>query len=492
MLCELAYTVSTVKYSLISSVRTASSPEIRPCLYLVVMSRSATTEASKSERLRSVSSVFLCSSRISATSAALNSWVAVGSSATAFLKVWILSVIFANTSSGMRPASDDMASLISSTGSRGSLSTWNRSAKAFCNGERLAHLVHRLGAVSVRVLRRRKLAHEHVRLLDARRVIQLHGSDAVARRQHSTLRLKETDNTGLRSQQRHVHLHHFDLSVRHAATQTGTVVHQIASELTGRVGHETRGVVLLSEHARVAINHKTQTLCLLEECELDGATTTRLDVVLDTFVDELQRLLLGQQFTVRKLATLDLTDVLLLERVRRLVRAAHSTHENHHQRVRTALQTHFVVVRDTFVQPRRGDAVVLEIIRLHHVDDVLDGRQESCSYEPFHESDSTRTGGQSVSQRTRAPGRRVHREVAPNIGRTAEVEFLDSTTGGLEAGVRVLGGDTRGDNVSMRRLLLLRVEVNSRRLERILVVQTTHIWDAVQRNAHSHLQLGSR
>ncbi|ETN14068.1 hypothetical protein, variant [Phytophthora nicotianae INRA-310] len=91
MLCEFTYTVFTVKYSLIRSVRTASSPDLKPCLYFLAMSRSLRTDASKSERFQFVSSVFLFSSKVSATSATLNSWVAVGSSDAAFLNVWTCS-----------------------------------------------------------------------------------------------------------------------------------------------------------------------------------------------------------------------------------------------------------------------------------------------------------------------------------------------------------------------------------------------------------------
>ncbi|TYZ66261.1 hypothetical protein PybrP1_008193 [[Pythium] brassicae (nom. inval.)] len=358
----------------------------------------------------------------------------------------------------------------------------------------------------------RELADKALGLLDARRVVELHGRDAVARREHGTLGLEQPDDAGLGREQRHVHLHDLDLGERQTLAQARAVVHEVPRELARRVGHEPRRVVLVREHARGAVDDEPQALRLLcrvrdvrlavqqheeaavreradlglrvrgveEERKVDRAAAARAHRVLDALVDELERLGLREQLARRELPALELADVLDEAACGRLVGRADSADEHDEQRVRAALEPYLRVARDALVEPRRVDAVVLEVVRLHHVDNVLDSGVDVAPDRQLLERQdhvlARAVAGRApreevpdlrVRELVDLPGR-VDREVAPDVGRAPEVELLERAARGLEARVRVLGRDARCDHVAVRRRLLRALKVDRRGPERVL------------------------
>ena len=81
-------------------------------------------------------------------------------------------------------------------------------------------------------------------------------------------------------------------------------------------------------------------------------------------------------------------------------------------------------------------------------------------------------------------------EVAPHVARRAEVELLHRAARRLEALVRVLRRDAAGNDVARRRGSHGRVlKVNGRRAVLVQAVVHADVGDAVQRDAHGHLQL---
>ena len=165
--------------------------------------------------------------------------------------------------------------------------------------------------------------------------------------------------------------------------------------------------------------------------------------------------------------------------------------------------------RDEVVEPGRRDRVVLERLGLEELDEVLDRRAEVAADRQLLEGDdhvlarlaAVRAVGKDVAElrvgELVQAARRADREVAPHVGARAEVELLEGAHRRLEAGVRVLGRDTDGDDVTLGgrlalrlgRLGVLEVEVDERPAVRRLAVERADVADAVERDAHRDLEL---
>eukprot|EP00600_Ochromonadales_sp_CCMP1393_P001884 CAMPEP_0174982698 /NCGR_PEP_ID=MMETSP0004_2-20121128/16673_1 /TAXON_ID=420556 /ORGANISM="Ochromonas sp., Strain CCMP1393" /LENGTH=118 /DNA_ID=CAMNT_0016234749 /DNA_START=457 /DNA_END=813 /DNA_ORIENTATION=+ len=86
----------------------------------------------------------------------------------------------------------------------------------------------------------------------------------------------------------------------------------------------------------------------------------------------------------------------------------------------------------------------------------------------------------------------VHGEVAPHIDRGVELQLLDVSRSGLEASLGILGRDAHRDAVVGVWHALGELEVDRVSASRVAAVHLAHVADAVQRDAHGHLQLTGR
>lgn len=91
-------------------------------------------------------------------------------------------------------------------------------------------------------------------------------------------------------------------------------------------------------------------------------------------------------------------------------------------------------------------------------------------------------------------------EVAPYIGAGAEIEFLQTTAGGLEPSIWVLSSDATGDDVTfwsrltleLGGLWLLEIKVDLVGAMGVQAIKLADITDAMERNTHRYLKLSCR
>ena len=85
---------------------------------------------------------------------------------------------------------------------------------------------------------------------------------------------------------------------------------------------------------------------------------------------------------------------------------------------------------------------------------------------------------------------RAHRKVAPDVARRLELDPLNTSRSRLEALIRVFCGNSSGDDVLRYFRISHLMEVNRRRTMDIFQpVEPSDVRDAVQGDAHGHLQL---
>ena len=174
-----------------------------------------------------------------------------------------------------------------------------------------------------------------------------------------------------------------------------------------------------------------------------------------------------------------------------------STDHNH---VRVLLIGDFLL-RDQPVQPRGVDGIILELTRFEKLNQVLDGSADFTAHDHALESEHERlarfvasfAGCKDVTKL--GISKLVHatigadREVTPHVGRRLELHALDATRRRLETFIRVLGGDARCDDVSLRQDVIFFHEVNTVHRFRVTPVKGSNFRDALERNTHGNLQL---
>ncbi|RUS26107.1 LOW QUALITY PROTEIN: hypothetical protein BC938DRAFT_471231 [Jimgerdemannia flammicorona] len=101
-----------------------------------------------------------------------------------------------------------------------------------------------------------RLAGERDSVLDASGVVEGEDTDDVAGVEGSTGLLDELDDAVLGGNEGHIHFHNFDLCVRLAGIDMLARFQQQADELARARATQLRGVVLLLELARLAVNHE--------------------------------------------------------------------------------------------------------------------------------------------------------------------------------------------------------------------------------------------
>ena len=244
--------------------------------------------------------------------------------------------------------------------------------------------------------------------------------------------------------------------------------------------------------------------------DVDGPTRRRRArgrrAVLDVFEDKLERDNRGKELLGRALALVE--DALVLGNVGlgSEVSLGRGTADDSEGRVGAfGSQTR----RDELVEPSRGDRVLLERLRFEELDEVLDGRAEVTTDREFLERDdhvlarlgTVRSVRKDVTElrigKLVETTGRTDREVTPDVGARTEVELLESTHRRLESGVGVLGRDTDGDDVTLRRRLALglgrlgalKVKVDPTLAVGRLAVEGTDVADAVEGDTHGDLEL---
>ena len=85
--------------------------------------------------------------------------------------------------------------------------------------------------------------------------------------------------------------------------------------------------------------------------------------------------------------------------------------------------------------------------------------------------------------------RTIHREIAPHVGSTTEIQLANGSRSGLESRIRILCRDSAGNHMAARLDRRLRIEIDGSHVVLVQSVQATNVGNAVQRNSHRHLQL---
>ena len=338
-------------------------------------------------------------------------------------------------------------------------------------------------------------------------------------------------HTALLRHERQVHLHHLHLGERLPLAYVVAHLQEIPRQLAtvGRAQH--RGVVLLREHAGhsvyfqsetgrsvLEVNHVGLTIGVEKESAVGKLADLHLrgrsvggqrdeafpakegvHAVLGVLVDEIVVVARAEQLAWRDLTAPVIGEVAGLVGLEAHESAAGRRHHHHEGGVGfRGLE----VASQQPVQPGRVNRIPNVTIVLHQAKQVLDGRADFASNAEFAQclhhvlsSDFARGSPAEEVAELRVgvlmhAATAVHREVAPDIHRAAEVQLADGAAGGLEAGIRVFGRNAAGDDVAAGSHGREGVKGDAVHPVLVVLVESTDVADAVERDAHGDLQLG--
>ena len=384
-----------------------------------------------------------------------------------------------------------------------------------------------------------QLSGEWLSMRDTRRVIQSENTKDITGFEGGTGLLDELDNTIFLRNQGHVHLHDLDFGEGLTSLDVLAVFDSELDKLSRRWRAELSRIILLLQQARLSVD--TQTSCSRFLLPVDVVTATvqqnkQATVSQSTNTDRALGSVDEQVVAVQagsgcgELVTLALVDEVHGENGLEDILGGHLTL---FEALAILLDTGFAgqmslgdrtaqnsyngiwtlrgqLVRDELVQPSSGDGVLLESRRLQQLDQVLDRRAEVTTDAQLLQSNNhvfprrrtVLTVGENVTELT--VGEAVDTtggtdgEVTPDVGRTAEIQFVHGTARGLETLAGIFGSDTAGGRVSLglgaalglEALFAGEVEVNLGRGVGVDTIEQTNVTDAVQGDTHGDLQLG--
>mmetsp|Transcript_22294 Transcript_22294/g.72301 ORF Transcript_22294/g.72301 Transcript_22294/m.72301 type:complete len:2084 (-) Transcript_22294:68-6319(-) len=395
-------------------------------------------------------------------------------------------------------------------------------------------LVELLAGVAAR-RQRWEGAAEVLHRLDRGRVLELHADENVASLERGARRLVVRHVARARGDERHHRLHHLNLAIRLALLDVPAIRDEVADELPGGRGGHNRGVEIVGKLAGPPVDVELEPhLALLLVKQMRPPVEKNLEpAIRELHCLELHHRVVHHDVKVRWPAHRHREAVLVvvvdeLELVLREVgvvrvrgdAALEASHEhrflglmvlvrhhdgaaNHRDVVRDARRG--ILGRDEAVEPRR---VVLVPGKLRLFDErlqVLDvGRNFATDGELAQRLDQQRAGvvagrGERkdvsklrVGKLVHARAAHAHAEVASDARDAPVVELVDGARGGLEARLRILRGNARRHAVPARRGGGGFGEVNHVSTRRVRPEVGADVRDAVQRQAHRHLELHGR
>ena len=383
-----------------------------------------------------------------------------------------------------------------------------------------------------------QLAREGLGMLDAGRVVQGQNAEDVTAFEGGAGLLDELDDAVLLGDQRHVHLHDFDLGERLARPDVLSVLDREFDELARAGRAELRGIVLLLEQARLAVDANASRADFLLPVDVVAAPVQQDqeaavgqganahgalgavdeevvavqagpgggELVAVAVVDEVDGEYGLQDVFRRHLTLFQPSAVLSRAGLAGCVGLGHRTADDGQHGIRPLRREPF---RNQLVEPAGGDGVVLEGWGLQELDQVLDDVPKVTADAQLLQRDDhvlARRGAIAAPRENVAElavGEVVDAaggsdgEVAPDVGAAAEVQLVHGAARRLEAFARVLGRDAARGRVTARlraalrlvAVLLGEVEVDLGGGVGIDAVHETNVADAVQRQTHGDLQL---
>ncbi|GFF28865.1 hypothetical protein IFM46972_02469 [Aspergillus udagawae] len=335
-----------------------------------------------------------------------------------------------------------------------------------------------------------QLSGEWLRMRDTRRVIQSEDTEDVTGFEGGTRLLDELDNTVFLRNQGHVHLHDLDFGEGLTSLDVLAILDSELDKLSGGRRAELSRIILLLQQARLSVDAQASCSGFLLPVDVVTATvqeneqatisqSTDTDRALGSVDEEVVAVQAGsgrgkfvtlalvdevhgkdglEDILGRHLTLFEALAVLLDTAFAGQVSLGYRTAQNSHDGVWTLSGQ---LVRDELIQPSSGDGVLFERRSLQQLDQVLDCRAEVTTDAQLLQSDNhvfprrrtVLTIGENVTELT--VGEAVDTtggtdgEVTPDVGRTAEVQFVHGTAGGLETFTGIFGSDTAGRRVSL-------------------------------------------
>ena len=375
------------------------------------------------------------------------------------------------------------------------------------------------------------LGGEHFRATHLAGIVQLHIAQNISRLDNRTSRLHQRrDRAAFLRRQRQVHLHHLHLCEGLALIQVVAAADKEARQLSRIGAAKHRGIVLLREDAGNSVHVQSQSgrcfhdigdmgLAIRVEQEasvrqlanlhLDKRVVRRksqqrisaqmdIDRILHIVINQIFVAASAQQLRGRNLPSTNEAEILVLPLLE--LNEASASSSNQHYEASIWLGG-LEVASNQRIQPIRIDLILHIALILHQLEQILDRGADFSSNTKLtkrlhHVLSSNVSGGapreQMAKLRIRVlmhTARTIHREIAPHVGSTTEIQLANGSRSGLESRIRILCRDSAGNHMAARLDRRLRIDIDGSHVVLVQSVQATNVGNAVQRNSHRHLQL---